>query len=99
MTLSEIAAWLIENDRYLIMTHRRPDGDTLASAAALALGLKALGKTVYLYPNAEIAGGFRILPGHLMPEGYASTTWSLWTPHRRTCSPPAPTSAGRVFIH
>jgi phosphoesterase RecJ-like protein len=72
MTLSDLAAWLHENDRYLIITHRRPDGDTLASAAALALGLKALGKTVYLYPNAEITERFQDIAGpHLMPEGYA----------------------------
>lgn len=72
MTLNEVAAWLKENDRYLIVTHRRPDGDTLASAAALALGLKALGKTVYLFPNAETTPRFdAIATPHFMPERYA----------------------------
>jgi phosphoesterase RecJ-like protein len=72
MTLADVAAWLSENDRYLIVTHRRPDGDTLASAAALALGLKALGKTAYLCPNEETTERFTAIAGpHFMPSGFA----------------------------
>ena len=34
MTVSEVAAYLRAHDKYLILTHRRPDGDTLGCAAA-----------------------------------------------------------------
>ena len=33
MTVSEVAAYLRAHDKYLILTHRRPDGDTLGCAA------------------------------------------------------------------
>ena len=54
MTRSEVAKWLCDHDRYVILTHRRPDGDTLGSAAALCLGLRQLGKTAYVLANAEV---------------------------------------------
>ncbi|MDR0839398.1 MAG: DHH family phosphoesterase [Oscillospiraceae bacterium] len=53
MTLSECAAWLRARDNFLIITHRRPDGDTLGSAAALARALQSLGKTAYVLENPE----------------------------------------------
>ena len=33
MTVKEVAAFLRAHDRYLILTHRRPDGDTLGCGA------------------------------------------------------------------
>ena len=56
MTLNECAAFLHERDRYLILTHRRPDGDAVGSAAGLCLGLRRMGKTAYVLPNPEAAG-------------------------------------------
>ena len=44
LTRAETARWLLERDDFLILTHRRPDGDTLGSAAALCLGLRQMGK-------------------------------------------------------
>lgn len=41
-------------DRVLILTHRRPDGDTAGSAGALCLALRALGKQAYVAANPEI---------------------------------------------
>ena len=32
MTVSEVAAYLRAHDKYLILTHRRPDGDRLSAA-------------------------------------------------------------------
>ena len=29
LTLNETARWLLEHDDYLLLTHIRPDGDTL----------------------------------------------------------------------
>ena len=46
MTVSEVAAYLRAHDKYLILTHRRPDGDTLGCAAALCAMLRQMGKTV-----------------------------------------------------
>ncbi len=51
LTISEAAALLREFDHVLILTHIRPDGDTVGCAAALCAGLRALGKTAYLLPN------------------------------------------------
>ena len=54
MTIQETAALLQTMDRVLLLTHVRPDGDTIGSAAALCAGLRALGKTAYLLPNPEL---------------------------------------------
>ena len=53
MTLHDCAAFLRQHDRYLILSHRRPDGDAVGSAAALCLGLRKLGKTAFALPNPE----------------------------------------------
>ena len=54
MTVSEVAAYLRAHDNYLILTHRRPDGDTLGCAAALCAMLRRLGKSAAMLPNAEV---------------------------------------------
>lgn len=73
MTKSEIAAWLLRHDGYLILTHRRPDGDTVGSAVALCLGLRSLGKRAELFPNPQFPEKFlpliRPLTGKGDPEG------------------------------
>ena len=51
LTVTETAALLREFDNVLILTHVRPDGDTVGCAAALCAGLRTLGKTAYLLPN------------------------------------------------
>ncbi|MDR0445526.1 MAG: DHH family phosphoesterase [Oscillospiraceae bacterium] len=53
MTEQECAAWLLQRDNLLLITHRRPDGDTLGSAAALAGALRGIGKTVFVIKNPE----------------------------------------------
>lgn len=53
LTRSETARFLSERDHFCIVTHRRPDGDTLGSAALLCLGLRQLGKTAYVLDNPE----------------------------------------------
>ncbi len=54
LTRAEAAAFLKEQDRFAIVTHRRPDGDTLGSAALLCRGLRQLGKTAHILQNPEI---------------------------------------------
>jgi len=51
LTVQETAAALRRFDHVLILTHRRPDGDTVGCAAALCAGLRQLGKTAYLLAN------------------------------------------------
>ena len=54
LRVPEAAALLRRFDRVLILTHIRPDGDTVGCAAALCAGLRALGKAAYLLPNPEL---------------------------------------------
>ena len=61
LTKFEAAGWLRRNDCYCILTHRRPDGDTLGSAAALCRGLRAIGKTAHILENPEITDKYRQL--------------------------------------
>ena len=56
LTRSETARWLLEQDDFLILTHRRPDGDTLGSAAVLCRGLRQLGKSAHVLENPEVTG-------------------------------------------
>ena len=58
ISLAEAAAFLRGHDNYLILSHRRPDGDTVGSCAALCRGLRALGKTAWLYPNPQFTPRF-----------------------------------------
>lgn len=51
MTVQNTAQWLRERDHFLLLSHIRPDGDTLGSAAALCMALQAMGKTAYLLEN------------------------------------------------
>ncbi len=53
INVSECAEFLKSHDKYLLVTHRRPDGDTLGSAGALCLALRSIGKTAFLYKNTE----------------------------------------------
>ena len=53
LTRSECAQFLQEHDNYLILSHRRPDGDTTGSSSALCLGLRQLGKTAHILENTE----------------------------------------------
>ena len=55
MTRNECARWLQERDNFLILTHTRPDGDTIGSASTLCLGLRQLGKTAHLLTNQEVS--------------------------------------------
>lgn len=54
LTVQETAALLRTFDNILILTHVRPDGDTVGCAAALCASLRALGKTAWLLPNPEL---------------------------------------------
>ena len=54
ITVNEAAALLSSFDHVLILTHVRPDGDTVGCAAALCQTLRQLGKTAFVLPNPEL---------------------------------------------
>lgn len=71
MNYRECAKLLRDRDNYRILTHKNPDGDTLASAGALCSALRRLGKTAYLFPNPGLTRAMRpYIEGYLEPEGY-----------------------------
>ena len=75
MTVKETAAFLRQHDNYLILTHKRPDGDTIGCAAALCEGLRALGRTAWICPHTEETHLYTpYLEGRLAPEGYVPET-------------------------
>lgn len=66
---SQAAEFLAAHDQYLILTHVRPDGDTVGCAAALCRALRALGKSAHVLPNPELTPLFApYLEGLLAPE-------------------------------
>ena len=54
LTRLECADWLLARDHFVILTHRKPDGDTIGSAAGLCLGLRQLGKCAHVLHNPEV---------------------------------------------
>ena len=72
ITVFETAAWLKERDNFLILTHRRPDGDTIGCAGALVQALREYGKTAYVLYNPEATARYaRFVDTYWSPEGYA----------------------------
>ena len=61
LTRTESADFLAAHDHYLILTHTRPAGDTIGSAAALCLGLRSLGKNAHILENKGVSPRFRWL--------------------------------------
>ena len=61
LTRSETADFLRSHDSYCILTHRRPDGDTLGSSAALCRILRSMGKTAHILHNREVTPRYRWL--------------------------------------
>ena len=71
MTTAEAARLLLGWDELLLLTHVRPDGDTVGSAAALCQALRDLGKTAYLLPNPELTATYAPYAApYAAPEGF-----------------------------
>ena len=79
LTAAQAAELLRTFDNILILTHVRPDGDTVGCAAALCAGLRRLGRTAYLLSNPELTDNTRpyalpyIAPADFAPERVVST--------------------------
>ncbi|MEG2382872.1 MAG: DHH family phosphoesterase [Oscillospiraceae bacterium] len=72
MTITETIARLREHDNFLILTHIRPDGDTIGSAAALCHALNRAGKCAYLYKNPQFKDSYPWLAEpYIEPDDFA----------------------------
>lgn len=65
--MQKVIDYLKKWDNLLLLTHVRPDGDTIGSAAALCRALRDMGKTAYLLYNPEITATY---------EPYAAPYWA-----------------------
>lgn len=78
LSVTEAAARLGAAEKILILTHVRPDGDTVGCAAALCAALRALGKTAYVLSNPELTRNSEpyflpyVAPGDFAPEAVVS---------------------------
>ena len=68
LTRNETADFLMKSDRFAILTHRRPDGDTIGSSAALCRILRKMGKIAYIIRNHEVSDRFAWLHQGLTKE-------------------------------
>lgn len=59
----ELLSFLKGEDRFLLATHEKPEGDALGSTLAFASALRAVGKTVFIYDRDPVPELFRFLPG------------------------------------
>ena len=75
LTSEETAQWLRERDDFLILTHRRPDGDTLGSGAGLCAALREIGKRAYMLPNPETTERYmEYVADYLAPANFVPQT-------------------------
>jgi phosphoesterase RecJ-like protein len=61
--MREVISAIRENDRFMIATHVRPDGDAIGSLLAMKLILQRLGKKVDAYAQDRFPPEFDFLPG------------------------------------
>ncbi len=71
MTCADVIKFLQEHDNYLILTHKRPDGDAIGCSVALAEILRGMGKTAWLPAVSDATDLFaEYLEGQLAPAGF-----------------------------
>ena len=75
MDYRQAATFLKTHDNYLILIHKRPDGDTTGCAAGLCRALRALGKTTFVLPSPDATALLaEYLDGLAAPGGYEPDT-------------------------
>lgn len=71
MTAKMTANLLKENNKILIITHKKPDGDTTGCASSLCQALRLVGKEVYILENPEITDRYEyLIKPYYAPRGY-----------------------------
>ena len=75
MTRTEVVSFLREHDNYLVLTHKRPDGDAIGCSVAMVEILRLMGKTAWM-PSVSDANDLftEYLEGHLAPAGFEPDT-------------------------
>lgn len=72
MEYREFAQHLLQRDDFLILSHIRPDGDTLGSGSALCSALRRMGKTAYIIRNPELTERYEpYVAPFFAPDGFA----------------------------
>ncbi len=72
VTIAQACERLLAQDDILIITHRRPDGDTLGSGGALCRLLQHKGKRAFLHPNEDATPRLApLMEGLTPPEGFS----------------------------
>jgi phosphoesterase RecJ-like protein len=61
-TAGEVVAELRKRTAFVMVSHVKPDGDTLGAGLALGLALRALGKRVYYFQRDPVPRNLRFLP-------------------------------------
>ena len=61
-TTEEVVAELRKRPAFVMVSHVKPDGDTLGAGLALGLALKKLGKRVYYFQQDAVPRNLRFLP-------------------------------------
>ena len=75
ITTAQAAEFLRAHDGYLILTHVRPDGDTIGCAAGLCRALRQAGKRACVLNNPEATELFTpYFEGLTAPEGFVPDT-------------------------
>lgn len=75
ITTARAAEFFRARDGYLILTHVRPDGDTIGCAAGLCRALRQAGKTAYILDNPEATELFiPYFEALTAPEGFVPDT-------------------------
>jgi phosphoesterase RecJ-like protein len=62
-SFAELGHFFRQHNRFLIISHTRPDGDAYGSMLGLALSLEAAGKNVVCVNHEGLLPGFSFLPG------------------------------------
>ena len=75
LTRAQTAEWLLSRDGFLILTHLRPDGDTVGCAAALCRALREQGKRAFILNDPGTSAIYTpYLEGLLAPADFVPDT-------------------------
>ncbi len=73
--INDVVKLLQESDNFLILTHVRPDGDTVGCASALCKALNMCEKTAFVLENPELTPRYApLFEGITAPEDYTPDT-------------------------
>jgi len=64
--MTDLANLLRASDNIALLTHRRPDGDTVGSAAAICRALRAIGKNAYIMPDPAFTARLSVMTDGLL---------------------------------